>query len=201
MDKDYLNFLERMGSFGMELGDQSDEIQHHGVKGQKWGVRRQYKSLRSKGARHLGASDRESIKGFRKTNMATRYANKAKSNLDDIQAQKDYNKTYNKNAGKDYMQRKAKSAKRYQNKYEKSRQSAEEHYRKSEQHFNTANQILEKAVKLPVSIQAHPTAAKIKIMLRDTYGFSPAPGSATNKDSFDMAADIWKHKIAQGNKN
>lgn len=27
MDKDYLNFLERMGSFGMELGDRPDEIQ------------------------------------------------------------------------------------------------------------------------------------------------------------------------------
>ena len=40
MDKDYLNFLERMGSFGMELGDQSDEIEHHGVKGQRWGVRK-----------------------------------------------------------------------------------------------------------------------------------------------------------------
>jgi len=48
MDKDYLNFLERMGSFGMELGDQSDEIQHHGVKGQRWGVRKRVTSVRKR---------------------------------------------------------------------------------------------------------------------------------------------------------
>ena len=36
-----------MGSFGMELGDQSDEIEHHGVKGQRWGVRKVRKRVSS----------------------------------------------------------------------------------------------------------------------------------------------------------
>lgn len=46
LDKDYDNFVQRMGSFEMELElDDSEpkpelELQHYGVKGMKWGVRR-----------------------------------------------------------------------------------------------------------------------------------------------------------------
>lgn len=44
MDKDYDNFVQRMGSFDMELEldnvETEVELQHYGVKGMRWGVRR-----------------------------------------------------------------------------------------------------------------------------------------------------------------
>ena len=40
--KDYDDFFDRMGSFDMsfESSQDDDHISHHGIKGQKWGVRR-----------------------------------------------------------------------------------------------------------------------------------------------------------------
>ena len=52
MEKDYENFVQRMGSFEMDLDDmfsdnevlkhyaQDKFLVHHGVKGMKWGVRK-----------------------------------------------------------------------------------------------------------------------------------------------------------------
>lgn len=61
MEKDYQNFVERMGSFDMDLslddiGEDEKEIQHHGIKGMKWGVRRPVGSngLVVKSAKSLG---------------------------------------------------------------------------------------------------------------------------------------------------
>jgi hypothetical protein len=44
MDKDYQNFVERMGSFDDDLdvitGKKEENLAHHGIKGMHWGVRR-----------------------------------------------------------------------------------------------------------------------------------------------------------------
>ena len=44
MDKDYQNFVERMGSFDDDLdvitGKKEENLAHHGIKGMRWGVRR-----------------------------------------------------------------------------------------------------------------------------------------------------------------
>lgn len=59
MDKDYANFVERMGSFDMELPElppskptnfvkENKELKHFGVKGMRWGIRRSTPTQMSK---------------------------------------------------------------------------------------------------------------------------------------------------------
>lgn len=43
MEKDYKNFIDRMGSFDFDLPI-DEEITHYGVKGMKWGVRKSVKN-------------------------------------------------------------------------------------------------------------------------------------------------------------
>ena len=51
MDKDYQNFVERMGSFEDDLdvitGKKEETLAHHGVQGMHWGVRRTEAQLRT----------------------------------------------------------------------------------------------------------------------------------------------------------
>lgn len=58
MNKDYLNFVERMGSFDEDLTevDVDDFIKHYGVLGMRWGVRKGQNGSSGEGA-HPKAKD------------------------------------------------------------------------------------------------------------------------------------------------
>lgn len=61
VEKDYETFVERMNSFDIDLDDmfqnKTDEIEHYGVKGMKWGVRRikdkTKSAIQERGARNI----------------------------------------------------------------------------------------------------------------------------------------------------
>ena len=82
MEKDYDEFVQRMGSFEMKLGEEQDMldeiIEHFGVKGMKWGVRKAKKSgvSPSKGAKQLTAMEKSG-------SLKTKAGRKAYGDLED----------------------------------------------------------------------------------------------------------------------
>lgn len=94
MEKDYENFVQRMGSFEMDLddmfGDTTDDTKnlkhyaqdkflvHHGVKGMKWGVRRERKkalrAARKQAKRQAELSDKKS--NARVRSLSKQYKNR-----------------------------------------------------------------------------------------------------------------------------
>lgn len=76
MDKDYANFVARMGSFDddIDIEDKtSNELKHYGVLGMKWGRRKGVNSQTISAAAKTG----QSLANFGQTSQKTGYSRKA----------------------------------------------------------------------------------------------------------------------------
>lgn len=58
MNKDYENFVQRMGSFDLDAFDLDEPLEHHGVKGMKWGRRKGKVKKAGRLSRSVGSAKR-----------------------------------------------------------------------------------------------------------------------------------------------
>ena len=98
VEKDYETFVERMNSFDIDLDDmfqnKTDEIEHFGVKGMKWGVRRIKDSTKS------AIQER----GNRNTDQTKMSAKELKKRVDRLQNEADFQRL-SKSLESDYQKK------------------------------------------------------------------------------------------------
>lgn len=98
VEKDYETFVERMNSFDIDLDDmfqnKTDEIEHYGVKGMKWGVRRVRDKTKS------AIQER----GNRNTDQTKMSAKELKKRVDRLQNEADFQRL-SKSLESDYQKK------------------------------------------------------------------------------------------------
>lgn len=73
MEKDYENFVARMGSFDMDIEvvdvpNEDDQLKHHGILGMKWGIRRYQPYTGGKKGKFTGRQKKRQDKAKKKEN-------------------------------------------------------------------------------------------------------------------------------------
>lgn len=177
MEKDYEEFVKRMGSFEMELELEPEKelkhsvheiLEHHGVKGMKWGVRN-YKQIRKSANKQLKVSKKTSEQAFKQSvkyatasGKVSRTANKLSKTTNNVKAAKLENEL-----------------KKRKDKFEKASEKYDRILSKNKESVKKYRNEVEKASKLPIEIQIRRKQAIAKQVVRDTIKLAAGSALAT----------------------
>lgn len=178
----------------------TNDIEHHGVKGQKWGVKR-YKEARATGVaanRYVEVAKLKEALASRRYERKTAKMYKSMYKRDSASAKMDSAKPNSRKAYK-YAGKKAKYKVRVENmanKRNEAKNSVINARKDAARYKNVYKSAVQKAAKEKVYIQDHTEAKHLMVAAANSYAaFNDSKGQITNPNAFKTANDTFDDEV------